>query len=232
VADRRRGRGASPARAGPAVTLVASAEDRALVDGVVPEGFSVAFGAAPADGATVRFGADRMAPGELLVAPDGGDLWRRSPWPGADALFALAAPEPSAPALVVGARSEDAVVALRGVEVEAIAADRLRREELERAATVVFVEGRGFPPLLPVAAAAGRLVVLLEAEPLFGWQDGVDCVVAADLGKQARAVAAAARRPRAFDAVRAMARLAARPYRASDLYARLALDVSLGVGRS
>jgi hypothetical protein len=212
------------------VTLVASADDRPLVDGVVPEGFGVAFGAEPADGATVRFAAERVRPGELLVAPGGDGLWRRSPWPARDALFELAAPEPSAPVLVVGARSEEALDALRALDVAAVGADRLRWHELERAGTVVFVEAGGFPPLVPAAAAAGRLVVLLDAEPLFGWQDGVDCMVATDAAKLARGVAAAVRRPRAFDALRAMARLAARPYRASDLYARLALDVSLGVG--
>jgi hypothetical protein len=212
------------------VTLVASAEDRPLVDGVVPAGLTVAFGAEPADGATVRFAAERVSAGELLVAPDGRELWRRSPWPAADALFELAPPAPSAPTLVVGGRSEEALAALRECDVEAIAADRLRREELARAGTVVFVVDDGFPALLPAAAAAGRLVVALETGRLFGWQDGVDCVVAPDVANLARAVAAAARRPRAFDALRAMARLAARPYRASDFYGRLALDVSLGVG--
>jgi hypothetical protein len=41
---------------------------------------------------------------------------------------------------------------------------------------------------------------------------------------------AAARAPRAFDVVRAMARLTARAHRASDVYERLALDLALGLG--
>jgi hypothetical protein len=215
------------------VTLVAAAEDRPLVEGVVPDGFSVAFGAEPADGATVRFAATRVAAGELLVAPDGTDLWRRSPWPAADALFTMAPPAADAPTLVVSARRarrDEAVAALRAVEVTAVGANRLRWSDIEGAGTVVFLEDEGFPALLPTAAAAGRLAVLGEADPLFGWQDGVDCLVATDLSNLARVVAATVRRPRAFDPLRAMARLAARPYRASSLYARLALDVSLGVG--
>jgi hypothetical protein len=215
------------------VTLVASAEDRWLVDGVVPGGLTVAFGAEPAEGATVRFAAERTTAGELLVAPDGRGLWRRSPWPAADALFDIAPAGPSAPTLVVGPKRavrDEALDALRKLNVDVLGSDRLRWRELEGAGTVVFLEEQGFPMLLPAAAAAGRLVVLPEIEPLFGWQDGVDCLVATDLANLARAVAAAARRPRAFDALRGMARLAARPYRASDFYARLGLDVSLGVG--
>ena len=212
------------------MTLGASDEDRPLVEGPVPDGLTVAFGAEPAEGATVRFATSRVAANELLVAPEGDRLWRRSPWPAADALFDLASCEPSAPTLVVGPRREEAVGALRELHVDAIGADRLRRDELERAGIVVFVEEHGFPAVLPAASAAGRLVVLLETEPLFGWQDGVDCLVAPDVANLARAVAAAVRRPRAFDSLRAMARLAARPYRASEFYERLALDVSLGVG--
>jgi hypothetical protein len=215
------------------VRLVASAEDWPLVDGAVPDGFSVAFGAEPADGATVRFSATRVAAGEVLVAPDGADLWRRSPWPAADALFAMALPAPDAPTLVVSAttaRRDEAVAALRDLNVEALGSDRLRRADLERAGTVVFLEAAGFPVLLPAAAAAGRLVAMPETEPLFGWQDGIDCLVAKNLWSLTTAVTAATRQPRAFDPLRAMARLAARPYRASALYARLALDVSLGVG--
>jgi hypothetical protein len=215
------------------VTLVASAEDRPLVEGAVPDGFSVAFADEPADAATVRFAATRVAAGELLVAPDGADLWRRSPWPAADALFAMAPAAPDAPTLVVSprrARRDEAVGALLELDVKALGADRLRRPDLEGAGAVVFLEEAGFPVLLPAVAAAGRLAVLPATDPLFGWQDGIDCLVATDLSSLARVVAAAAGRPRAFDPLRAMARLAARPYRASALYARLALDVSLGVG--
>jgi hypothetical protein len=217
------------------VTLVAAAEDRPLVDGAVPDELTVAFGAEAAEGVTVRFAAERVTAGELLVAPGGRDLWRRSPWPAADALFAMAPPAADAPTLVVGparARREEALVALRERRVDVLASDRLRWSALEGAGTVVFVDEQGFPVLLPAAAAAGRLVVLLETEPLFGWQDGVDCLVATDCANLARSVAAAALRPHAFDSLRTMSRLAARPWLASDLYARLALDVSLGVGLS
>ena len=94
-----------------------------------------------------------------------------------------------------------------------------------RAATVIFLDDGGFPALAPAACAAGRLVILQRPEPLFGWQDGVDCFVADD--DRAVVIAqTAARAPQAFDAVRSMSRLTARPHRASEVYERLALDLS------
>jgi hypothetical protein len=69
-----------------------------------------------------------------------------------------------------------------------------------------------------------------DVRPLFGWQDGVDCLVGGRTADLVRLAVAAAARPRAFDALRAMARITARSYRASDVYARFALDLSLGVG--
>ena len=50
------------------------------------------------------------------------------------------------------------------------------------------------------------------------------------LPSRAALAQAAARRPLAFDPLRAMARITARPHCASDVYARFALDISLGVG--
>ena len=196
------------------MTLAAAPDDRALVAGALPDGLSVAFAAEPAADAAVRFGPRRLAAGERLVDVRAPDAWRRSPWPAGDALFEIPPPPPDAPVLVVGGTG----------------ADRLRRSDLERAGTVVFAGAAGFPALLPAAAAAGRLVILLETEPLFGWQDGIDCLVARDASEVTALTAAAARRPWAFDDLRAMARIAARPYRASELYARLAFDLSRSVG--
>lgn len=215
------------------MTLAASAGDRRLVAGAVPDGFTVAFAREPAGGAAVRFADARVVSSDLLVAPAGERLWRRSPWPAADDLFSLPLPGAEATTLVVepvASRRDEAAAMLqeRGVDVAVTA--RLSRAELERAATVVFLDDAAFPALAPAVSAAGRLPILPGVEPLFGWQDGIDCLVGPDLARLAELAVLAGRRPRAFDPVREMGRLTARPYRASDLYSRLALDVSLGVG--
>jgi hypothetical protein len=216
------------------VTLAASAEDRPLVGGIVPEGLTVAFGAGPAEGATVvRFAGEARRSSELLVAPRADGVWRSSPWPAADDLFDLALPAAGARTLVVDpqpGRRGEAGRLLRDQGIDAVLAERLRRHDLEQAATVLFLDDAAFPATLPAVAAAGRLVVLPDVRPVFGWQDGVDCLVGARTPDLVRLAVAAAARPRAFDALRAMARITARPYRASDVYARFALDVSLDVG--
>ena len=215
------------------MTLAASADDRLLVAGAVPDGLTVAFAREPADGAAVRFGDALVGPSDLLVAPAGERVWRRSPWPAADDLFSLPLPGAGATTLVVepvASHRDEAAAMLRDRGVDVAVAERLSRAELERAATVVFLDDTAFPPLVPAVAAAGRLLILPAVEPLFGWQDGIDCLVGPDLARLAELAALAGRRPRAFDPIRAMGRLTARPYRASGLYSRLALDVSLGVG--
>jgi hypothetical protein len=215
------------------VTLIASADDRELVAGTVPEGFVVAFGAERSAPGTVRFGAVRIAAGELLVAPRPSGVWRSSPWPAADDLFDVAPPASDGSTLVVEPRPErreEASRLLRERGIRAVVADRLRRADLERAETVMFWDGSDFPTLLPSAPPAGRLVIVNQLKPLFGWQHGIDCLVGPGSDALAALAEVAVRRPRAFDTLRTMARLAARPYRASEFYARLALDVSLGVG--
>jgi hypothetical protein len=215
------------------VTLAASADDRLLVAGVVPDGITVAFAREPADAAAVRFGDARVVPSDLLVAPTGEGVWRRSPWPAADDLFSLPLPGAEATTLVVepvASRRDEAAAMLRARGVDVAVSERLSRVALERVATVVFLDDTAFPALVPAVAAAGRLPILPDVAPLFGWQDGIDCLVGPDLARLAELVVLAGRRPRAFDPIRAMGRLTARPYRASDLYSRLALDVSLGVG--
>jgi hypothetical protein len=213
--------------------LVASADDRPLVDGAVPEGVTIAIGDASAEAAAIRFGPRRLGDGERLIAPVGEGLWRRGPWPAADDLFGLELPPPDAPALVVDADASRRAEVGRLLEEHGVAvrlADRLRRSDLEAAATVVFPDENGFPATLPAVAAAGRLGVLRSATPAFGWQDGIDCLVALDANELVVLAQAAALRPLAFDPLRRMARLTARASRASDLYARLAFDVSVGVG--
>jgi len=215
------------------VTLHAAADDRALVDGAVPDGLTVAFGDEPAD-AHVRFAEGGAAhSGAPTIAPHGDGLWRRAPWPAAEALFDLAAPADGAAALVVHpdeARRGEVCAKLAAHGLSPTHAPRVRAADLTRAAIVAFLDDGGFPALAPAACAAGRLVIVQRAAPLFGWQDGVDCFVADD-DRAVVLAQTAARAPRAFDVVRAMARLTARAHRASAVYERLGLDLSLGVGR-
>jgi hypothetical protein len=213
--------------------LVASGDDRPLVEGSLPGGLTVAFGDEPAEDAAIRFGARRLGGGERLIAPAGDGLWRRAPWPAADSLFDLALPAPDAPALVVdddAARRTEVGRLLEEHGVVARTADRLRLADLGVVGTVVYPSENRFPETLPAVAAAGRLAVLRAATPAFGWQDGIDCLVALDANELVVLAQAASLRPPAFDALRRMARLTARDSRASDVYARLAFDISAGVG--
>lgn len=218
------------------MSLLAGPEDRELVDGTVPDGLTVAFGDHPAagDGALVRF-ADAPGEGaELRVAPSGAGLWRRAPWPAGDALFEAPAPVDGAAVLVVhgdeGRRVEHAAK-LTAHGLTPSHAPRLRRADLERVATVIFLDDdRGFPALAPAACAAARLVIVQRPEPLFGLQDGVDCFVADD-DRSVVLAQTAGHAPQAFEVMRSLARLAVRAQRASALYERLALDLSLAVGR-
>jgi hypothetical protein len=220
------------------MSLLAGSEDRELVDGAVPPGLIVAFGDEPATGAddvVVRFTDGSSQADGLIVATRGEGLWRRAPWPAADELFTLAPPAPADGASVLVVHADEGRRAQLGEKLAAHGlspshAPRLRRADLVRAATVIFLDDGGFPALAPAACAAGRLVVVQHPEPLFGCQDGVDCFVADD-DRSVVVAQIAGRAPQAFDAVRAMARLAARSQRASDVYARLALDLSLGIGR-
>jgi hypothetical protein len=218
------------------MTLLAHDEDRALVDGAVPEQLTVAFGDVTAPvGAEpiVRFASRGAAPGELLVAPRGEGLWRRAPWPAADALFAAPAPRDGAAVLVIHpdeARRRDMGGKLAAHDLTPTLADRAHVNELLSAAVVIFLDDGGFPALAPSACAAARVVVVQRPAPLFGLQDGVDCFVADD-DRAVLLAQAAARAPEAFAAIGAMARVAASVHRASAVYERLGLDLSLGLGR-
>ncbi len=217
------------------MSLLAGAEDRELVDGTVPDSLTVAFGDHPAagcDGVLVRFAHAPGEGAELRVAPSGDGLWRRAPWPAADALFDVSAPVDGAAVLVVhgdeGRRVEHAAK-LTAHGLTPSHAPRLRRVDLESVATVIFLhDDRGFPALAPAACAAARLVIVQRPEPLFGLQDGVDCFVADD-DRSIVLAQTAARASQAFDVMRSLARLAVRSQRASALYERLALDLSLAV---
>jgi hypothetical protein len=218
------------------MTLLAASEDRPLVAGAVPEGLTVAFGdAAAPDGGqhVVRFAPRPREPDELTVATHGERLWRRAPWPAADALFVAPAPADSGAVLVVHPdepRRREVGDKLTAHGLSPTLADRLRLAELLSAAVVVFLDDDSFPALAPAVCAAARVVIVQRPAPLFGLQDGVDCFVADD-DRAVLLAQAAARAPQAFAAVGAMARLAAGAHRASAVYERFALDLSLGVGR-
>jgi hypothetical protein len=217
------------------MTLLAQDEDQALVDGAVPEGLTVVFGdVAPAGeaGPVVRFGPQAHEPDELLVGLHGERLWRRAPWPAADALFAAPAPSDGAAVHVVHPderRRHEVGAKLAAHGLNPTHGDRLRRAALLSAAVVVFLDDGGFPALTPAACAAARLVILQRPTPLFGLQDGVDCFIADD-DAAVLVAQAAARAPQAFEAVGAMARISAERHRASAVYERFALDLSLGIG--
>jgi hypothetical protein len=224
------------------MSLLAGAEDRELVAGAVPDGLTIAFGdhrTAGGYGMLVRFTDATTAADvakqadELTVATSGEGLWRRAPWPAADELFSVPAAVDGAAVLVVhgdeGRRVEHAAkLAAHGLSTSN--APRLRRADLMNASTVIFLDEGSFPALAPAACAAARLVIVQRPEPLFGLQDGVDCFVADD-DRSVVIAQTAGQAPRAFDALRSLARLAVRSQRASAVYERLALDLSLGVGR-
>lgn len=194
----------------------------------------VALGDAPGS-AAVRWlagPAERPgAAGERLIAPGGEGLWRRTPWPVADALFELE-PRTRGPALVASPDAERrAYLAgeLRGRGHSVLAEERLTRPALERAAVVLLPSEGGGP--LPGEAfavlAARRVLVTYRCEPAFGllpeidWFPGAVDVDLVDLADAALAY------PEAFDLPRALGRLAAERHRASVVYARLAADLAL-----
>jgi hypothetical protein len=216
------------------VTLIAGPPDDAIVEAPTPDDLVVVFGDRPAEGGrVVRFAERRADRRDLLIATRCADTWRRSPWPAADALFGMRPAPDDAPVLLVHPDPEgrgQVAELLRSHDLPTLEADRLGLSDLQAAGTVLFLDSAVFPATAPAVCAAGRMLILPDVQPLFGLQEGIDCLVARGEGEVVELAHAVRASPRAFDAVRAMARLAAAPYRASDVYARLALDVSLGVG--
>ena len=175
------------------------------------------------------------APGERLIAPGGEGLWRRGPWPAADALFELA-DSPGSGALVVGA-AEPRAALLAELEERGTpgrGAERLDAAALRSADVVVLLGPLGpREPLVaaaPAVLAAGRVLVAPRADPAFGLHAGVDHLAFADHHQAAQYADAALRYPEAFESIRAFATQAAEAHRASRVYARLAADLELGIG--
>jgi len=235
------------------LSVVAEADDASLAglpgDG---DGPVIALGGAEAGGRTpaVRW-LDREPreadpPGERLIAPAGGGLWRSAPWPAADALFTLAPPSgdrcllvggrtrvadrPGEPAADAEPRGDETVAEralARGVEIDSV--DRLDAELLAGAACVILADSPG--SALPVRAfavlAAGRLLVTPRLETTFGLEDGLDHLEFGGPDDAVTLVEAYRRVPEAFARIAAWGRLKAEPQRASVAYARLAADLRL-----
>lgn len=209
-------------------------DDRSLAAGAVPPALTVAFRDEPvpaAVGAVVRFGRRRHADHEMLIAPAGKNLWRRSPWPAADDLFDLPPATGDGVLVVGGEPSRRAAVTdrIRARGVQAGEASRIQRALLERFATVAVLADLGrFPDQAFAVAAAARLLLLVAPDATFGLHDGVDCLIAPDDEALVDLLDTAATYGAAFDAVRRSGRVTAASQRASDVYARLATDVELG----
>jgi hypothetical protein len=180
---------------------------------------------------------DAYRPAERTIAPAGERLWRRAPWPAADALFDLAPPRGEV-ALLVGAdgAAREAILeraAARGVVLEL--AERLDAPALARCACVVFAAspGAALPARAPAVLAARRLLIVPRLETTFGLQDGLDHLQFADPDMAVTFVEAYRRGPAAFARMLVLGAVAARPQRASVVYGRLAADLRLeGAGAS
>ena len=179
-------------------------------------------------------------------------LWRRSPWPAADALFELPAPDPRAGILVAGGSEnerEELVAAISARSLEATSSERLTRADVETAAAVVLLaaiaptlnapEGasagtaqalpaqRALPAQAPAILAARRLLLTRPVAADFGFAHGIHRLAFADAEEAADLVESAARLPYAYEALRVWGRWGAERHRASAVYARLSTDLEL-----
>jgi hypothetical protein len=208
----------------------------------------VALGWAPApagDHAVIRWldgaapsssgGAAGKPPGpatERTIAQGGQGLWRRAPWPVADPLFDMPAPAAGAGMLVLGGPSQRreqvlSILAERGVPARS--ADALTPSALASAAAVVLLAApdEPLPAWLMAPLAAGRVLVLAGRAGDFGLQAGIDHLVAAENDEVAALAEVVATQSRAFQGMRAFARLSAERHRAATVYERLLTDVRL-----
>jgi len=227
-----------------AIELLADSADAELAGapGTSGDGPVVALGDVSSDGSRplVRWldRPTRPDDGEskLMIAPAGEGLWRRAPWPAADALFDLQAAAggaaPPAPALLVGAeRGLREAVAARAAErgVALQQAERLDAARLGSADCIVMAESPGgaLPARAFAVLAAGRLLITPRLETTFGLEDGLDHLEFAAPDEAVDAVRAFAAAPETFGRVVSWARLKAEQQRASVVYARLAEDLRL-----
>ena len=173
-----------------------------------------------------REGTAEAGDGPRLIAQGGAGLWRCAPWPVRDELFELAAPA-ERNVLVVGDEPDRSQVS--GHLDQPLEADVLERRDLEEAAVVVFAQPDGRPLPAPAFAvlATGRMLVLRKPSVSFGLLPGIDHLSARTGAGAAELATAAVHHWEAFAAVRAFGTVAAKPHRASAVYARLAHDLEL-----
>lgn len=219
-------------------------------DAAPPPAAVVALGDATSDGRRplVRW-LDRPASpedtrSELVIAPAGEGLWRRAPWPAADALFELAPASPacaspasasaasaSSALLVGGERGLREALAGRAAErgIALRQADRLDAAGLAGVGCVVMAESPGgaLPARGFAVLAAGRLLITPRLETTFGLEDGLDHLEFASPDEALDAVRAFGAAPATFGRVVSWGRLKAEQQRASVVYARLAEDLRL-----
>ena len=201
------------------------------------DGPAVVLGAAqaPSVGEAIRWAhPGQGSGGERLISSEGSGLWRRAPWPAADALFDV--PPPSEPAILLAGggderRAEVAeLMAARGLRVER--RERLTRAGLEGAGCVVLLPaetaaGEAAPLESMAVLAAGRVLVVPRADVGFGLMPGIDHLQFAQMLEAADQAESVLRQWRAYAGMRAWGRLAAERHRASVVYARLEIDLTL-----
>jgi hypothetical protein len=200
--------------------VIGSPDDLALSgwDDASEGGPVFALGDARAGRVDVRFASRGDG---RLVAPAGGGLWRRAPWPVNDALFGLAPAADTGAVLVVGGEEAATADALRDRGADVTTAPRLTVAALEGAAVVVL-SGREHAFCV---LAARRVLVTDATGPAFGLQSGIEFLGARSADEAVEQANLARQHPRAAAPLRTMGARAAREQRASLVYARMAADI-------
>jgi hypothetical protein len=192
----------------------------------------------PDGGVKVRWcddaAGDRSREDERRIATAGSGLWRRSPWPAADALFDLPAPREGAGVAVAGGSAEGRAVLLAAIGARGIPVleePMLGAEALEDAFAVALlppVTAAGALPLESMSVlAAGRMLLVPRTETTFGLMEGVDHLQFGLAPKAADLVESARNHPHAYASLRTWGSFAARRHRASEVYSALLTDLEL-----
>jgi len=166
-----------------------------------------------------------------LVAPAGDRLWRRAPWPAADALFDLDAPADRSVLVLDDGLADEVARSLEGRRLPVTRAARLTRPALEAAAIVVFAgeKGDSLPGEVPSILASGRVLVMTPRTPGLGFRPGLDHCSGETPVMLAELAGSVLRHWDAFESMRVHARIAAERHRASRVLRDLAVDLELGL---
>jgi hypothetical protein len=180
--------------------------------------------AADAAGAAAASGAHRV------LAPGGDGVWRRAPWPVADAVFDLPAADSHARVVVAEGSADARAAAVAALADRGIAADAVERLSVEVLSTapVVVLLGDGHLPAAGMAVpAAGRLLVTVGCETSFGLVAGIDHLAADSAEAAAALVDVGLDQWAALAPMRALGRRAAMRHRASEVYRRVLEDLAI-----